>query len=240
MNYTINILFIGFLYYINKNNINNILYNYINRNKNIKNRLIVCSWYYMKTKTIVQKKLTVVSKKITNIILPVMTSIFENKDENNVMFIENGNVVRKTNIMYVNEYTHHHDMILYEWKLNDNIDYDNYILRFNNVLDVNDKFKISKVNFLAIELSFKVYNLNNVYVEEIHAIDFKKNNYYMVGNILFDKSFVKYWCNNILNTVYNENYEISFFDDNMEHHILTSNDSVKILYDDIEIITCNK
>tara|TARA_B110000483_G_scaffold68665_2_gene85780 strand:- start:14927 stop:15511 length:585 start_codon:yes stop_codon:yes gene_type:complete len=194
----------------------------------------------MKAKTIAQKKLTIVSKKITNIILPIMTTIFENKDEPNVMFIEKGNVVRKTNIMYVNEYTHNYDMILYEWKLNNNIVYDNYILRFNNVLDVNDKFKISKVKFLAIELSVKVYNLNNVYVEEIHAIDFKKNNYYMVDNILFDKSFVKYWCNNILNTVYSENYEISFFDDKMDSHILTSNDSVKILYDDFEIISHNK
>lgn len=236
MNYTINILFLCFLYYINKNKFNIILYNYISKNKNIKNRLLVFSWYYMKAKTIAEKKFAIISNKITNIVVPLLTTIFENKEENNILFIENGNVVGKTNIMYVKEHSNKYDMILYEWKLNDTIDYDNYVLRFNNVLDVNDKFKISKVNFLAIELSIKVQDINNAYIEEIHAIDFKKNNYYMVNNILFDISFVKYWCNNILNIDFNKNYEISFFDHNMEHHTLTSSDSIKILYEDFEII----
>lgn len=190
----------------------------------------------MKAKTIAQKKITIISKKISNAVIPLLRPIFENKDENNILFIENGYVAGKTNIMYVKEYSKKYDMILYEWKLNDNIDYDNYVLRFNNVLDVNDKFKISKVNFLAIELSIKVDEVNNTYVEEIHAIDFKKNNYYMVNNILFDISFVKYWCNNILNIDFHNNYEISFFDNNMEHHTLTSGDSIKILYEDFEIM----
>ena len=72
--------------------------------------------------------------------------------------------------------------------------------------------------------------------DELYAIDFKKNNYYIVDNILFDKDFLLYWCKNVLNVELSENYKVSFIDNNMELHNLKQNQSIKILRDDFEII----
>ena len=66
----------------------------------------------------------------------------------------------------------------------------------------------------------------------------KKNNFYIVNNVLFDKIFLTYWCN-VLKTELNDTYEVSFFDNNMTHHTLKNTDSIKILSDDFEIISSN-
>ena len=46
-------------------------------------------------------------------------------------------------------------MILYEWKILESDKYDNYILRFEHINNVSDKFKTSKVSLLAVELCIK-------------------------------------------------------------------------------------
>ena len=135
--------------------------------------------------------------------------------------------------MYIKNYNNISDynMVLYEWELPENDKYDNYVLRFSNINEVNDKFKTSKVSLLAIELCMKTADC-----DELYAIDFKKDNYYIVNNIIFDRDFLKYWCNNLLKIELSDNYEISFFDNNMDHHILQPNQCIKILQDDFEII----
>ena len=233
MNYTINLLILLWIYYLNISSVNTYISNIIDKNPSFKNRLIKYLWYYMKCKTIIEKKYNFISKKASNIIDPLLVLIFEKKEEENILIIKEGDIVDKSSYMYIKNYDSISDynMILYEWELSENDKYDNYVLRFSNINEVNDKFKTSKVSLLAVELCMKTDDC-----DELYAIDFKKNNYYIVNNILFDKDFLKYWCNNILKIQLSDNYEISFFDNNMEHHTLKQNQSIKILHDDFEII----
>ena len=233
MNYTINLLILLWIYYLNISSVNRYISNIIDKNPSFKNRLIKYLWYYMKCKTIIEKKYNFISKKASNIIDPLLVLIFEKKEEENILIIKEGDIVDKSSYMYIKNYDSISDynMVLYEWELPENDKYDNYVLRFSNINEVNDKFKTSKVSLLAVELCMKTDDC-----DELYAIDFKKNNYYIVNNILFDKDFLKYWCNNILKIQLSDNYEISFFDNNMEHHTLKQDQSIKILHDDFVII----
>ena len=233
MNYTINLLILLWIYYVNISSVNTYISNIIDKNPSFKNRLIKYLWYYMKCKTIIEKKYNFISKKASNIIDPLLVLIFEKKEEENILIIKEGDIVDKSSYMYIKNYDSISDynMVLYEWELPENDKYDNYVLRFSNINEVNDKFKTSKVTLLAVELCMKTDDC-----DELYAIDFKKKNYYIVNNILFDKDFLKSWCNNILKIQLSDNYEISFFDNNMEHHTLKQNQSIKILHDDFEII----
>tara|TARA_B100000945_G_C20313502_1_gene564011 strand:+ start:257 stop:820 length:564 start_codon:yes stop_codon:yes gene_type:complete len=187
----------------------------------------------MKCKTIIEKKYHKLSKEINKIYYFMNILIFEMEEEQNILIIKDGEIVDKTCYMYVKNYNNssNYNMILYEWELPENDKYNNYVLRFSNINEVNDKFKTSNVSLLAVELCIKTDDC-----DELYAIDFKKNNYYIVNNILFDKDFLKYWCNNFLKIDLSDNYEISFFDNKMDHHTLKQNQSIKILQDDFEII----
>ena len=234
MNYTINLLILLWIYYLNISSVNRYISNIIDKNPSFKNRLIKYLWYYMKCKTIIEKKYNLISNEINKIYYLIDVLIFDDDThDDDILIIKEGNIVDKSSYMYVKNYNNISDynMILYEWELSENDKYDNYVLRFSNINEVNDKFKTSKVSLLAVELCMKTDDC-----DELYAIDFKKNNYYIVNNILFDKDFLKYWCNNILKIQLSDNYEISFFDNNMEHHTLKQNQSIKILHDDFEII----
>lgn len=233
MNYNIYLIFFVLGYYLKLTAINSYILNIIDKHPILKTKLIKCLWYYMKCKTIIEKKYNSLSNRINNIIEPLIVLLFEKEEEQNILIIKDGNIVDKTSYMYIKNYNNCSDynMIFYEWELLENDKYDNYVLRFSNINEVNDKFKISKVSLLAIELCMK-----RDHGEELYAIDFKKNNYYVVNNILFDRDFLKYWCINFLKLELSDNYEISFFDNYMEHHTLKHNQSIKILPDNFEII----
>ena len=233
MNYNINLLILLWIYYANLTAINNYILYIINKNPSFKSKWLKCLWYYMKCKTIIEKKYHKLSKEINKIYYFIDILIFEKEEEQNILIIKDGEIVDKTCYMYIKNYNNssNYNMILYEWELPENDKYNNYVLRFSNINEVNDKFKTSKVSLLAVELCIKTDDC-----DELYAIDFKKNNYYIVNNILFDKDFLKYWCNNFLKIDLSDNYEISFFDNKMEHHTLKQNQSIKILQDDFEII----
>lgn len=234
MNYNINLLILLWVYYENFTAINSYISMIIVNNPSFKSNMMRCWWYYMKCKTIIEKKYNLISKEINKIYDLIDILIFDDDThDDDILIIKDGDIVDKTSYMYIKKYNKISDynMILYEWELPENDKYDNYVLRFSNINEVNDKFKTSKVSLLALELCMKTDDS-----DELYAIDFKKNNYYIVNNILFDKDFLKYWCNNILKIQLSDNYEISFFDNNMEHHTLKQNQSIKILQDDFEII----
>ena len=233
MKYNIYVLILLWVYYLNLIAVNSYISNIIDKNPSFKNRLIKCLWYYMKCKTIIEKKYNLISTEINKIYDVIHILIFENEEVENILMIKDGEIVDKTAYMYIKNYNNISDynMVLYEWELPENDKYDNYVLRFSNINEVNDKFKTSKVSLLAIELCMKTADC-----DELYAIDFKKDNYYIVNNIIFDRDFLKYWCNNLLKIELSDNYEISFFDNNMDHHILQPNQCIKILQDDFEII----
>ena len=222
MKYNIYVLILLWVYYLNLIAVNSYISNIIDKNPSFKNRLIKCLWYYMKCKTIIEKKYNLISTEINKIYDVIHILIFENEEVENILMIKDGEIVDKTAYMYIKNYNNISDynMVLYEWELPENDKYDNYVLRFSNINEVNDKFKTSKVSLLAIELCMKTADC-----DELYAIDFKKDNYYIVN-----------WCNNLLKIELSDNYEISFFDNNMDHHILQPNQCIKILQDDFEII----
>lgn len=171
MNYTINLLILLWIYYVNISSVNTYISNIIDKNPSFKNRLIKYLWYYMKCKTIIEKKYNFISKKASNIIDPLLVLIFEKKEEENILIIKEGDIVDKSSYMYIKNYDSISDynMVLYEWELPENDKYDNYVLRFSNINEVNDKFKTSKVTLLAVELCMKTDDC-----DELYAIDFKK------------------------------------------------------------------
>ncbi len=237
----INFMMCILLYYYNYNYINIVIYTFLNncyiniRNTRKKQIVFKLVWFYIKLKTIINKRYSLVSKKIYNTIIPLLLFFFENKDDQNILLCKEGKIVYTTNYMYIKENNNiEYDMILFFWTIEDNNKYDNYVLKFDNIYNVNDKFKTSKISFLAVEICIKRNN-----IEEIHAIDFKRNNYYITNNILFDTEFVMYWCNNVLKINFDNNYEISFFDNNMNHNIIKNTQYIKILENDFEVMSKN-
>ena len=205
----------------NFNTVNSLIFKIIETNPYLKNKLIKYSWHYMKIKTVTEKNI-IIYLKINNIIHPLLTLIFEKEEEQNILFIKDGSLLDKTSYMYIKKYNKNtdYDMILYEWKIPESDKYDNYILRFEHINNVSDKFKTSKVSLLAVEL-YKG-KTKKKYMQLI-----LKKDYYIVNNVLFDKIFLTYWCNNVLKTELNDTYEVSFFDNNMTHHTLKNTDSIK-------------
>ena len=192
-------------------------------------------WWVMKTTTVTRKKYDLISNNINNhIIEPLCLFWFENKDPQDVLFIKDGKIVDRDAYMYVKNSKIKSDMILYEWTMPQESKYDNSIMRFNTISEVSDKFKMSKVSLLAVELLIKT----GKDMECKYSIDFKKDNYYIENNILFDQIFIKYWCKEMLRIKLDVNvdYEVSFFDNDMAHHIIKSNQYILIGTDDFEVV----
>jgi hypothetical protein len=193
-------------------------------------------WWVMKTTTVARKRYDLISNNINeHVIEPLCLFWFENQETRDVLFIKDGKIIDREAYMYVKNSKIKSDMILYEWTMPQESKYDNSIMRFNTISEVSDKFKMSNVSLLAAELVVKT----GKDMECKYSIDFKKDNYYIENNILFDQIFIKYWCKEMLRIKLDVNvdYEVSFFDNNMAHHIIKSNQYILIGKDDFEIVT---
>jgi len=192
-------------------------------------------WWVMKTTTVARKKYELISNNINyHVIEPLCLFWFEEQETQDVLFIKDGTIVAREAFMYVKNSKSKSDMILYEWTMPQESKYDNSIMRFNTISEVSDKFKMSKVSFLAVELLVKMDKDN----ECKYSIDFKKDNYYIDNNILFDQIFIKYWCREKLAIKLDvaDYYEVSFFDNNMTHHTIKPNQYILIGTDDFEVV----
>lgn len=190
-------------------------------------------WNTMKAQTIITKKYDTLSNTLNKYIFdPLMYYNFGHEEPEDVLFIKDGKTVNKIAYMYVNDSNTESDMILYEWTMPEESKYENAILRFNSKSEVSDNFKMSKVSFLATELLIK----NSDNSEDKYSIDFKKDNYYIVNNILFDRIFVTYWCKQKLNIDLKGDYEITFLDNDMAHNTIKSNQYIIINSDDYDVV----
>jgi hypothetical protein len=191
-------------------------------------------WYIMTLSTLSKKKYKMLRNNINEYIIePLIEINFPYEEPSDILFIKNGKIIDRTSFMYINESKTKCDMILYEWVMPDENKYDCAILRFNTSSEVSDNFKMSKVNLLAVQITIKQENKKDT----IHSIDFQKDNYYIVNNILFDHIFITYWCNNKLNVYNITNYEVSFLDNNMSLHTLKMNEYILIGENDFEVVT---
>jgi hypothetical protein len=95
----------------------------------------------------------------------------------------------------------------------------------NNITD----YELSNVRFISFKL---IYDKNVIDIEFINT----NHNFYVVNNV-FDKSFFKYYIQNIsqLSIPYNFNYNIELIDNNINMLVLDDTYSITIYKDDYEI-----
>lgn len=170
-----------------------------------------------------------------------------------IKIIENGEIVKK----YDNEYLNKHNdenkfainadimignpinkyMIIGEYSDGENIK----IVRFKNVNDIKldgDYYTESGVKLLGIQLNIK----NNGNIKESLPILFYKNcNHFIENNILFDRKFINYYLKTEKMDVLeiDDNYEIVFFDNDINTHTITDPQYIKINKEDFETIENN-
>ena len=170
-----------------------------------------------------------------------------------IKLIHNGEIVKK----YDNEYLNKHNdenkfaintdimignpinkyMIIGEYSDGENIK----IVRFKNVNDIKldgDYYAESGVKLLGIQLNIK----NNGKIKQSLPILFYKNcNHFIENNILFDRKFINYYLKTEKMDVLDldDNYEIVFFDNDINTHTITDPQYIKINKEDFETIENN-
>lgn len=147
------------------------------------------------------------------------------------ILINNGHELRECDINQLSVYTlRQYDLILYK-ELNAST-YTYNVLRVDNTININNinlHMDLSNIKFLNINIS---YNNNN------YTIDLCKDNYYITGNILLDKVFIKWYLNHIYGVLLQTNdYVCIIMDNNVNLIKLDSSQYVIINKDDYAI--CN-
>ena len=171
----------------------------------------------------------------------LLDTFFPNKARlEDVHFIHNGIVVNSYNsscfIENNKEVFPECDFILFYLHTNGKYNYN--VVRFPDVTTfINsynnnciEEYTPSSIKFLGMKI-----NINNSTVD----INFGKNNFYMNGNVLFDRSFVKFYLNTFheITLKDHEDYKITFIEPDMEimtikeeHYIQLSDDAYHIRF----------
>ena len=128
-----------------------------------------------------------------------------------------------------------YDFFLYELPIIDNEKYDYCILRYKNPQDIL-KIEYSAIvdDFKFNAIQFKFQNSGNKY-----PLTFNKNQFIVKNNILFDMAFLKWYMNKYHTVIVddNDNYMVSFMDQDMNYIELTKNNYIIIKQKSYEIIT---
>lgn len=167
-----------------------------------------------------------------------------------IKLIENGEIVKKYDNEYLNKYNDEKEfiikntevminkyMIIGEYSDGENIK----IVRFKNFNDIKldaDYYTESEVKLLGIQLNIK----NNGNIKHSLPILFYKNcNHFIENNILFDRKFINYYLKTEKIDVLeiDDNYEIVFFDNDINTHTITEPQYIKINKEDFETIENN-
>jgi hypothetical protein len=128
-----------------------------------------------------------------------------------------------------------YDMIIYKHETPPSDQkYDYNMLRFKKVSDISKDFETSSVKFLAIQLKIED--------KEIIPLDFERKDFYIKGNILFDRPFIKWFLleKSGIATRYllgdDESYEVKFINQKMSCDSITSDQCIVIDAEDYRII----
>jgi len=205
---------------------------------------IFCSlmWILLKLYSkleIIYKKLKKTNVKKITIKLIENGEIVKKYDNEYLKYLNNNNDENKfiinTDIMIGNPINKY--MIIGEYSDGENIK----IVRFNNFNDIKldgDYYIESEVKLLGIQLNIK----NNGKIKQSLPILFYKNcNHYIENNILFDRQFINYYLKTEKLDVLeiDDNYEIVFFDNDINTHTITDPQYIKINKEDFETIENN-
>lgn len=102
---------------------------------------------------------------------------------------------------------------------------------FSSVLIDNKYCSFKFINIILLKSS------NNDNDIEINL--FKPYNFYLEGNIILDKTFLKWYCNKYHKLELNNEYKIQIIDDNANFIYLNNEQGIKLNKDDYEIIYNN-
>ena len=207
--------------------------------KNIDNIFCSLMWILLK----LYSKLEIIYKKLNKTDVKKIT----------IKIIENGEIIKKYDNQYLNKHNDENKfaintdimignpinkyMIIGEYSDGENIK----IVRFKNVNDIKldgDYYTESGVKLLGIQLNIK----NNGKIKQSLPILFYKNcNHFIENNILFDRKFINYYLKTEKMDVLeiDDNYEIVFFDNDINTHTITDPQYIKINKEDFETIENN-
>ena len=120
--------------------------------------------------------------------------------------------------------------IIYEWLAPTDPSYSSYILRFDSIDAVSDRFEFSEMKFLAPRITVgdddeadaqKVFELGD---------EFSNKNYYMAGNRLFDRDFVTWYLRRHHDFILKAKtyYRVDFIDNKMSMQRVTPDKALVI------------
>ena len=128
-----------------------------------------------------------------------------------------------------------HDLVINKCETpSGNEKHDYNMLRFKEVSDITHSFKASSVKFLAIQLKLEG--------KKAIPIDFGKNNFYIDGNVLFDRPFIVWLLRGnssveIINSIkHGSSYDVEFINHKMNCDRITSKQCIVIGEDDYSVL----
>ena len=162
-----------------------------------------------------------------------------------IKLIHNGEIVKKYDNSFLNKYNNEKEFIIKntEVMINKYMIFGEYndgenikIVRFKHFNDIkfnSDYYNESSVKLIGIQLNI----IKNGAIKESLPLLFYKNcNHFIENNILFDRKFINYCLKrekmDILEI--HDNYEIIFFDNDINTHTITGPQYIKINKDDFE------
>jgi len=162
-------------------------------------------------------------------------SFFENT-QTKILLINDGHERHECDVNHMSVYVNslsNYDVILYKEQTPSANKYKYNILRLDETTYVNCMLKkqtiqVNKNEFLFVQILYK----DNTYV-----VDFGVNNYYIEGNKLFDKPFIKWFLNASYGVLLDDNtdYICNFMDKNINIISLNSSQYVVIEKDNYSL-----
>ena len=140
----------------------------------------------------------------------------------NVLCIKNGQVLKETSLYDIKlcpAFFEYYDMVLCKEPLTDSEEYKYNYFRLTSESCMDNLPYQSNFSFLDIHI------LNN---GEKYNIDFGNNNFYVEGNILFDKPFLQWYLKQYHHVELAEDYTCNIMDDNIAFITLDSNSHIYI------------
>lgn len=156
------------------------------------------------------------------------------KPDQVVTFIKNGYVINKSSIGSFKKCKHLvYDMVLHE-VYDTSEDFKTCVIRHKTVETISDNFVKSNISLLGTTV--KIMEQGSAVLSK--EIEFGKDNYYIVGNVLFDRAFVKYWLCRYhgIQITDSQTYEISFLDNKITPHLLHEPSCIEVCSDCFNII----
>ena len=167
-----------------------------------------------------------------------------------IKLIHNGEIVKKYDNSFLNKYNNEKEFIIKntEVMINKYMIFGEYndgenikIVRFKHFNDIkfnSDYYNESSVKLIGIQLNI----IKNGAIKESLPLLFYKNcNHFIENNILFDRKFINYYLKTEKMDVLDldDNYEIVFFDNDINTHTITDPQYIKINKEDFETIENN-